>query len=73
MTCDGCEGSGVASFVPVPLRSVKLTERTRMAHASDRQNEKYGVKEVRLLSVVRNVTGVGALNFPRAELLIVPE
>lgn len=73
VSCDGCDPGGVGSFVPVPLGSVKLTERTRMTHHSDRHNEESGVKEVRLLSIVRNVTGVGALNYPRAELLIIPE
>ena len=52
---------------------MKLTEKTLIPHYSDEFNKTNSVKAIRLLSVVSNKPGPGAMNYPRAELLIEPE
>jgi RNA polymerase sigma factor (sigma-70 family) len=72
----GCNPSGIASFVPLPLAGIELTRKTLWQHKSDKDTEQYGLKETRLLTIVASEPGKPApppSNYPRAELVIVKD
>jgi hypothetical protein len=73
ISCPDCTPTGLATIVPVPLSGVKLTERILLVHQSDMDNTRWGVKEARLLTVVRNVRSSSPTDYPRAELLVEQE
>jgi RNA polymerase sigma factor (sigma-70 family) len=69
----GCNPSGIASFVSVPLADVEPTRKMLQVHRSDKQLVEDGVKETRLLTLTTREPdkgGPGPTSYPRGEFLI---
>jgi hypothetical protein len=72
----GCTPSGIVTIVPLPLSGIEGTRKTCFVHKSDKDNERDGLKEMRLISIVASEPGKPApppTSYPRAELVIVKD
>ena len=70
--CSDCSPGGIATIVPLPLRHVPLTKQMLFVHHSQKDMQRWGLDEQRLITIVARQPGKPAqpTDFPRAELVI---
>jgi len=72
----GLGANDLATIVRLPLRDIEPTHKHLLWHRSNKDNEQYGLRETRLITIVASEPGKPApppTTFPRAELVIVRE
>jgi len=74
--CPGCDPSGIATIVTVPLADLPGTRKILFVSRSEKDAKQPGIKGMQLIAIVANEPGAGAsprTRTPRGELVIEPE
>jgi RNA polymerase sigma factor (sigma-70 family) len=76
LDCSGCNPSGIATIVTLPLSGIEGTRKSYMVHNSDKDSGRDRLKETRLITIVASEPNKPApppTTYPRAEVVIVKD
>jgi RNA polymerase sigma factor (sigma-70 family) len=57
LDCSGCDPSGIATIVPLPMAGREITQKTLIVHKTDQQNGLPKVKGMRLITLLASEPG----------------